>query len=246
VAGDVEILHITAFPVIVPPAGTRTGALFIDSDSLIKLQKTDGLNALLAANRLIYITREVLDDAVTKGLGSSNPTVVASAQIIDRWIQDNVALGNVTTQPVDPTRSLITGSNAGELSIISDVAFLAGEHSPIVVSDDNLVALRYVGGSEIPALTTNYFLNSLVTAGAITPNEYFKIVDVGGSVGFNQKVFPEDNNPTLIRNVQYDLTINDVPGGTFELRTVGSSKITVDGQSLYLHRTKKQDSAMGS
>ena len=101
------ILNISSFAHVISNGNKPTGALFVDADSLIKFQKTDSLDTLLAANRIVYVTPEVFNDAVTKGLSSSNSAVVTSAQKIDQWIQSGAASGLVNKDPVDQLGPLL-------------------------------------------------------------------------------------------------------------------------------------------
>jgi hypothetical protein len=75
-----------AFPDVVVANQSPSAVLFVDSDVLIKFQKVGALDALLTANRTIYITPEVFNDAVTKAVANANPAVVASGLALGAWI----------------------------------------------------------------------------------------------------------------------------------------------------------------
>ncbi len=225
-------LKTAAFAGLVRSRGTASADLFVDTNILINFDRIGKLDAILAANRLIVITPEVRREAVDDALASGNPAVVASALRIDQWIESNKTAGRVQVVASDPNREPFTGPGAGERSIVADVAYLNGAGNPVIVSDDNDIALTNVPGSSAPVLTGNYFLNSLLLGGAITPNDYFEITGAGAASGFNGATLPGDASSKFVNGQQYELVIDGVQRGTFEYRTVGSSSITLDGRTI--------------
>jgi hypothetical protein len=90
-----------------------------------------------------------------------------------------------------------------------------------------------VNGSDVPALTGNYYLNSLLLGGGITPNDYFQQSSAGLAGGFNQAIVAGDSSSIVVNGVSYGLSINGVPRGTYQYTTTGSSSITIDGQTIF-------------
>ena len=183
-------LNLTAFTDTVTTGG-RSGLMFVDTNILVNFDRIGKLDTLLAANRQIVITPEVFREAVVDAQASNNPNAVASAGRILEWINQKESIGNVTVDPSNPGRSEFVGKDAGERSIVADVQFLNGRGAPIIVSDDNSMALQVVDGSSTPIQTGNYFLNSLLIGWAITPNDYFQTI-AAGAPNFNQSTAPGD------------------------------------------------------
>jgi hypothetical protein len=222
-----------AFPQTVVSGNSGSGVLFVDSVALINFDRIGNLDTLLAADRTVIVTPEVLKEAVSDGLASNNPAVFASAQRIGSWVQLHSSLGDVKVDASDPNRAQFTGTGAGEKSILADAAFLNGSDNAVVVSDDNHIALSNVPGSDVPVLTGNYFLNSLLLGGGITPSEYFQQTSAGLGAGFNQSVLSGDSSSILGNGVEYGITIGGVPRGFYQYTTTGSSSITMDGQTIF-------------
>jgi Ca2+-binding RTX toxin-like protein len=220
-----------AFRTVVNNTNDRSQLLFVDSTALINFDRIGRLDTLLAADRTVVVTPEVYREAVANGLASSNPVAFSSAQRIDSWLTLHSSLGDVLKSA--PNRAPFTGSGAGEASIKEDVKSLGGIGSPIVVSDDNHIALQNLEGSSLPALTGDYYLNSLLVGGALSPVDYFLHVSRGAAGGFNQRTFPGDTLPVIADGVVYQLDIDGVPRGSYVYRTVGSSSITCDGRTIY-------------
>jgi hypothetical protein len=215
-------------------SGDRSRFLFVDSSALINFDKIGKLDTLLDANRIVVITPEVRQEAAVDGLTSTNPGAPESASRIGLWIQSQEALGHAQVIAFDPDRPRYTGAGAGDQSIRDDIRYLGGAGQAIVVSDDNHLATKPLEGSDQPVLTGNYYLNGLLVGGGITPLNYFETTEAGTKAGFNQKVMPNDSDPIIKDNVEYELLINDVVRGTYRYTAVGSSKIVRDSDFIEL------------
>ncbi|HSQ20084.1 MAG TPA: hypothetical protein VLR92_06880, partial [Blastocatellia bacterium] len=226
---DVDVTY--AFPTVVI-GDSASGALLLDSNILINFDRIGSLDTLLAAHRTILITPEVFREVVTNGLASSNPNVVASASRISSWIQ--LHPGDVQVVQSDPNRSIFTGPGPGEASVLADAAYLGGHGTDVVIlSDDSAsIALKSAAGSNFPVLTGNYFLNSLLLGGAITPTDYFRETTAGLTNGFNQGTLGSNLSSIFANGTVYQLKVGGVLRGSFQYTTTGSSSITYDGQTI--------------
>ncbi len=226
-------IRTAAYPQTVVGGNSGSGVLFANSVALINFDRIGNLDTLLAANRTVIVTPEVMKEAVTNALTSNNPVVFASAQRMNSWIQLHSSLGEVQVTASDPNRAQFTGPGAGENSIKADAGFLGGNNNVVIVSDDAHIALSSVTGSDVPVLTGNYYLNSLLLGGGITPNDYFQQTSAGLGAGFNQGVFSGDTSSILGNGVPYGITINGDLRGFYQYTTTGSSSITMDGQTIF-------------
>jgi hypothetical protein len=226
-----------AYPNVVVGNQSPSAVLFVDSDVLIKFQKVGALDDLLAANRTIIITPEVFNDAVTKALTSSNQDVVVSALAIGSWIDQHA-----TVVASDPNRQLFTGPDAGERSMLADAAFRAANGFDVVAASDDKrfpAALTSIPGSQIPVLTTNYLLDSLLCGAGITPADYFKWTTAGVAAGFSVQMFPDDTSPVFIPGVPYGIEIDGVLRGVFIYSPVSVSAIEIDHKTIFFGPDQK-------
>ncbi|WP_316206865.1 calcium-binding protein, partial [Bradyrhizobium sp. SZCCHNR2017] len=230
---NAEINNTNAYPQIVNSGSSTSGYLLIDTNILINFDRIGALDTLLKANRRIIVVNEVYTEAVTRGLASPKPDAVASATRIDAWINSHSS--NVTVTAWDPTRPIITGKDPGERAITQDFAYGVshGDDMVVVSDDERSIALTTLPGSNIPVLTGNYFLNSLLLGGAITPVEYFAETKAGLVGGFSQEALPGDTSPIIAADTPYAIIVDGVPRGYYEYTPVGSSYIFFDGKQIF-------------
>ncbi len=227
---NASIVNTASFDIVTTGSGP-SGFLMVDANMLINFDRIGMLDFLLRANRKILINNEVYSEVVSDVLSSSNPVAVASATRIDAWINSHSS--QVQVGAWDPTRPLVTGKDKGEIAITQDFAYAVshGDNFVVASDDERKLALKILPGASIPALTGNYFLNSLLLGGAITPFEYFAIATAGLAGGFSQKALAGDTSSILVPNAPYGIFIDGVLRGFYDYDPVGANIIVVDGVS---------------